>query len=127
MDDYEELLAEVIRLRKEAGYSQRRIADALDVVVGSVGNWETGRNKIPFDKLIPMLAMFDRRLVIVTPRAAVQEAAASVVGQMDDARAELAVELLRYIGDLDEGSLLDVLAVAKRFARMHNKASAHLA
>lgn len=56
-------IAERIKeLRKENGYNQSELANALNVADGTITMWETGRRKPKYDVIYKMSEIFDRRI-----------------------------------------------------------------
>lgn len=44
--------------RVNAGLSQRKVAEALNVTQTTVCKWETGRVNIPYNKMIQLLSLY---------------------------------------------------------------------
>ena len=115
MKSYEEVLDIVVSRRKAAGLKQKDIADSCDVRSSTVSNWEQGLARIPFHHLLTILGMLDLDLAVVDHTTAAGLEAARILGEVQDERLRgLILQLVADGAGLDEGALLDVLAITER-------------
>lgn len=99
-------------LRRQRGYSQQDIADALEVTRGTVSNWEIGRRVPDFATVVILSDIFGVSLDLFVERSP-HESAREIVAQYDAFLAD------REITERDKENLHATLC--KHFEKRKNK------
>ncbi len=122
MQKYSQLLERLISERKARKIQQKDIAVMLNTVPATVSNWEHLRARIPWDHALTLLHHYGLSLEIVGRKNARAVKASDMVSQIDDdALAAVVMDILGHCVNLDESTLLDIEAIAARFATMETR------
>ena len=89
LHDYDQLLRELISMRKAAGWSQQRLAQELGVKQSTIGGYEAGANRVSTEVAIRWAAAFGRHLALLSSEAGARHELASAAatlpaGELDD-------------------------------------------
>lgn len=106
MAEYLDILRDLIELRKAARHSQVDLSRALGVTPGAVGNWETGKTKVSVQRAVQWARVYGADLHLGPERS---------TGEGDD-RAAAVAKLIHAVQHLSDDALLDMVAIAERFA-----------